>query len=145
MNKRYPTEPARKAPAREEEDPASDDGLPPEIFPPDPDGQPLSDQGEPLPHRTGSDTRALGPSDSTDSGSDFASGRAAGAEELLSDSDAAGTGERAGVGRHDGEAADTSVDRIVGSEEAGLGGGLDQAEEAQRVPDGRRSAKDVPV
>ncbi len=87
-----------------------------------------------LPVSRGHDTGSLGPSDLSDSGSDFAAGRAAGDEELISDSDSAGTGVRAGVGRHDGEAADTLFDRVVGAEDAGLGDGLDEAEEALRGP-----------
>lgn len=47
-------------------------------------------------HVRGKDTNALGPSDNSDSGSD-AQG-AYGDEELSSDSDAAGTGERASAG-----------------------------------------------
>jgi len=63
----------------------------------------------------GKDTDALGPSDNSDSGSD-AQG-AYGEGELASDSDAAGTGERATVG--DGLAQpDTDIlpDRIEGGE-----------------------------
>jgi hypothetical protein len=56
----------------------------------------------------GHDTRSLGPSDSSDSGSDMA-----------------------GPSYVDDD-ADRDVDRIVGADEAGLGGGLDQAEEAQQ-------------
>lgn len=47
-------------------------------------------------HIFGKDTNALGPSDNSDSGSD-AQG-AYGSEEMSSDSDAKGTGERASVG-----------------------------------------------
>ena len=47
-------------------------------------------------HVRGKDTTALGPSDNSDSGSD-AQG-AYGDDEMASDSDAAGTGERASVG-----------------------------------------------
>jgi hypothetical protein len=77
----------------------------------------------------GHDTRSIGRSDSSDSGSD-----------LIGDgnsdddtSDRAGTGERLGA---DSESdvrpdADIGFDRIVSGSEVGLGGGLDQAEEAQ--------------
>jgi hypothetical protein len=88
----------------------------------------------------------LGPSDSSDSAADLigaddwredADPPAAGPHGLDADTDAAGTGERASaVG--DTEAAngaDIGVDRIVGADEAGLGGGPDQAEEAQAQPD----------
>jgi len=69
----------------------------------------------------------FGPSDSSDSGSDLPDNRAAD-----SDSDRYGTGEDLTVGDEPDVrvAADIVPDRIVGSEEAGLGGGLDQAEEA---------------
>ncbi len=95
----------------------------------------------------GHGTEALGPSDSSDSGSDLQgvgggaahrpggitpTGRALGDSDLDSDTDAQGTGERAMAGR-DSEVAvdhDIGVDRVIGGDEAGLGGGLDQAEEA---------------
>jgi hypothetical protein len=76
----------------------------------------------------GHDTKSLGPSDTSDSGSDVNPGEPRG-----SDSDGAGTGERQNVENEQGrQDADRSVDRIVSAEEAGLGGGLDQAEEARR-------------
>lgn len=48
-------------------------------------------------------------------------------------SDRHGTGERASVEEDAGEeaGADIAADDIVDADEAGLGGGLDQAEEAQ--------------
>ena len=50
-----------------------------------------------------------------------------------STSDRHGTGERATVGSEFevNTGADIAADRVVESDEAGLGGGLDQAEEAQ--------------
>jgi hypothetical protein len=92
----------------------------------DPDNLPISPGRKTSP---GHDARSLGHSDSSDSGSD-----------LIGDgnpdddtSDRAGTGERPGVepttGAGDG--ADIGFDRIVGADGAGLGGGLDQAEEAR--------------
>jgi len=61
----------------------------------------------------GKDTNALGPSDSSDSGSD-AQG-AYGDDEMASDSDAVGTGERASVGRGLGPSdADILPDHIEG-------------------------------
>jgi hypothetical protein len=77
----------------------------------------------------GHDIRSLGPSDSSDTGADMAGTQAA----LDSTSDRNGTGERAGVGMDfDADSdADISADRIVDANLAGLGGGLDQAEEAQ--------------
>jgi hypothetical protein len=76
----------------------------------------------------GHDNRSLGPSDSSDTGADMA-----GIGGLDNTSDRQGTGERASV---DDDvdvdaAADIAPDDIVDAEEAGLGGGLDQAEEAQ--------------
>jgi hypothetical protein len=78
----------------------------------------------------GSDIRSIGPSDSSDSGSDVV-----GLGNLDSTTDRYGTGERASV-EPDDEAelrpdADIEPDRVVEARQAGLGGGLDQAEEAQ--------------
>ena len=69
----------------------------------------------------------FGPSDSSDSGSDLS-----GYPGEDNDSDRNGTGEDLTVGDEPDlrVAADIAPDRIVGAEEAGLGGGLDQAEEA---------------
>jgi hypothetical protein len=66
----------------------------------------------------------LGPSDSSDTSSDRP-------DNPGTDTDAGGTGERKSVGRVP-RAKDAGTDRIVTDEEAGLGGGLDQAEEARR-------------
>ena len=73
----------------------------------------------------GHDTRSLGPSDSSDSGSDRAG------PDRNDNSDRAGTGERSSVEKIPRE-RDRGTDRVVDSSEAGLGGGLDQAEEARR-------------
>lgn len=68
-----------------------------------------------------------GPSDSSDTPSDLT-----GAQGCDTDSDRRGTGERMSAGPDDvEEAGDIGFDRVVESQEAGLGGGLDQAEEAQ--------------
>lgn len=87
----------------------------------DPDNFPVG--GKPRGAPKGHDIGSLGPSDSSDSGSDLAGSRpdaddfnlARGADE---DSAAAHTN-------------DIDTDRVVTADEAGLGGGLDQAEEAQ--------------
>ncbi|MCA3218489.1 MAG: hypothetical protein ING59_08015 [Burkholderiales bacterium] len=92
----------------------------------------------------GHGTAALGPSDSSDSGSDLQgdgddggvitpTGRALGDVNLDSDTDSHGTGEVMAAGRdlEVAEAADIGVDRVIRAEQAGLGTGLDQAEEAQ--------------
>jgi hypothetical protein len=68
----------------------------------------------------------LGPSDSSDFGSDLV-----GVPHADDASDRNGTGERMDVEDDVRGAEDLEMDRIVGSNEAGLGGGLDQAEEAQ--------------
>ena len=84
----------------------------------------------------GHDTRTLGPSDSSDSGSDLArpgTDRRLGDVGLDADSDRQGTGERMAADiEPEREDADLEVDRVVDESEAGLGRGLDQAEEAQR-------------
>ena len=111
----------------------------------------------------GHGTGALGPSDSSDTGSDIVggpgllddetidldrgtnedseggrlSGTDAGADlgdvDLDSDTDASGTGERITAGKdpHAGVSDERGFDRVVSADEAGLGAGLDQAEEAQ--------------
>jgi hypothetical protein len=75
----------------------------------------------------GHDVRSLGPSDSSDTGADMM-----GLGGLDGTSDRHGTGERGSVDPAlPGEDGDLTPNRIVRAEEAGLGGGLDQAEEAQ--------------
>jgi hypothetical protein len=64
----------------------------------------------------------IGPSDSSDTLSDRPN--------KSTDTDSGGTGERVTVGKVP-EHHEASTDRVVNSEEAGLGGGLDQAEEAR--------------
>ncbi len=101
----------------------------------DPDNVP--EGRRPKKHLKGHDTKSLGPSDSSDSGSDLA---APGTDELVGDinmdenSDRHGTGEHMGAGREPRVRvnADRDADRVVGADEAGLGDGLDQAEEARR-------------
>lgn len=70
-------------------------------------------------HPAGRSTAILGPSDSSDSGSDIQGERDMSAEELASDSDAAGTGERATADDADRdvhEGADIAPDRIDSGE-----------------------------
>jgi hypothetical protein len=86
----------------------------------------LDESGNEFPK--GHDIRSVGPSDSSDTGADMV-----GIGGLDSTTDRNGTGERASV-ENDADAdaeADIGADDIVEAEEAGLGGGLDQAEEAQ--------------
>lgn len=73
--------------------------------------------GQHLPeHVRGKDTNALGPSDNSDSGSD-AQG-AYGDDEMASDSDAVGTGERASAGAGlDPSDADILPDHIEGEDQ----------------------------
>jgi hypothetical protein len=66
---------------------------------------------------------ALGPSDRSDTPSDRPG-------KPGTDTDSGGTGERVSIGKVP-HAKDEGADRVVDAEEAGLGGGLDQAEEAQ--------------
>ena len=79
------------------------------------------------------DTRSIGPSDSSDSGSDLAGTQRTGLADSDETSDGAGTGERQTVGEDAPVriGSDIGLHRIVGPDEAGLGDGLDQAEEAQ--------------
>ena len=75
----------------------------------------------------GHDIRAPGPSDSSDTGADMV-----GVGGLDSTSDRQRTGERGSVEvAADVDAADIAPDEVVDAADAGLGGGLDQAEEAQ--------------
>jgi hypothetical protein len=86
----------------------------------------LDESGNELPK--GHDIRSLGPSDSSDTGADMV-----GVGGLDSTTDRNGTGERASL-ENDADVdaeADIAADGIVAAEDAGLGGGLDQAEEAQ--------------
>jgi hypothetical protein len=76
----------------------------------------------------GHDIRSLGPSDSSDTGADMM-----GLGGLDSTSDRQGTGERLDLEDAGGEKTDEDLvfDRVVNADEAGLGDGLDQAEEAR--------------
>jgi hypothetical protein len=74
----------------------------------------------------GRDIASLGPSDSSDTGADMM-----GLRGLDSTSDRQGTGERLDVEDTGDDTEELALDRVVGAREAGLGGGLDQAEEAQ--------------
>jgi hypothetical protein len=80
-----------------------------------------------IPRRQGREEPKLGPSDSSDDYADRPG-------EPDTDTDSGGTGESITAGRdprselHD----ETAPDRVVGAGEAGLGGGLDEAEEARQ-------------
>jgi hypothetical protein len=69
---------------------------------------------------------SVGPSDSSDTGADMM-----GLRGLDSTSDRQGTGERLDVEDTGDDTEELALDRVVRASEAGLGGGLDQAEEAQ--------------
>jgi hypothetical protein len=87
---------------------------------------PLSGDGNEV--LKGHGVRSLGPGDSSDTGADMM-GLGRGDDT----SDRWGTGERASVDDDPAEryAADIATDRVVEADGAGLGDGLDQAEEAQ--------------
>jgi hypothetical protein len=105
---------------------------------------PVDPQITPIPSRA---TPTLGPSDSSDSGPDLIGTTPAGHGQLpdlpadlagaagdpsLDTTDRYGTGERMTLETEEvQEAADIGFDRVVDAAAAGLGGGLDQAEEAQ--------------
>ena len=74
------------------------------------------------PFPKGHDTQSLGPGDSSDSGSDMAGTDVT--DDEMTEAELAGGEEAA-------DASDISPEHVVEAEEAGLGGGLDQAEEAQ--------------
>lgn len=76
-----------------------------------------------VPRRPGRTEPKLGPSDSSDTISDR--------RNEPTDTDAAGTGVRPTVWKVQPPRPEISTDRVVRDREAGLGGGLDQAEEAQ--------------
>jgi hypothetical protein len=79
----------------------------------------------------GHDIRALGPSDSSDTGADMV-----GQGPLDDTSDRNHTGEQMGAnGERIRPGHDIGTDRVVGPEEAGLGRGLDEAEEARLEQD----------
>ena len=117
--------------------------------------------GRVAPQPKGHDVKSLGPSDSSDSGSDMAgpglidddalnldrgtnedveaglddvadAGPSVGDQGMRGDSDRYGTGEHRTAGKDPRveDARDIDTDRVVGANEAGLGAGLDQAEEA---------------
>ena len=85
-----------------------------------------------IPRHQGRADPKVGPSDSSDTFSDR--------PEKSTDSDAGGTGERPTIGNVP-ERHEAGTDRVVNSEEAGLGGGLDQAEEARRGAKKKRKAR----
>lgn len=92
------------------------------------------DNFPPEPHRKtpkGHDMRALGPSDSSDTGADMV-----GQGPLDDTSDRYHTGEGVSPGNERvREDHDIGTDRVVGPAEAGLGDGLDEAEEARAEHD----------
>jgi len=78
-----------------------------------------------IPRRNNRADPKIGPSDSSDTISDRPN--------ESTDTDDGGTGERATAGRNPRSELhnERGVDRVIDSSEAGLGGGLDQAEEAR--------------
>ncbi|HET8692672.1 MAG TPA: hypothetical protein VFM30_11115 [Steroidobacteraceae bacterium] len=99
----------------------------------DPDNFPTRRQRKNL---KGHDTRSLGPSDSSDSGSDLAApgtDRRVGDLNMDDNSDRHGTGEHLTAGNEPRIRVnvDRDADRVVDAVQAGLGRGLDQAEEGR--------------
>jgi hypothetical protein len=80
-----------------------------------------------IPRRQGREEPKIGPSDSSDDYADRPN-------EPDTDTDSAGTGESITTGKdpHSELHDETGPDRVVGENEAGLGHGLDEAEEARR-------------
>lgn len=75
-----------------------------------------------IPRNQGRAEPKIGPSDSSDSPSDR--------PDTSTDTDSGGTGERRTVGKVP-HAKDVGTDRVAEDKEVGLGGGMDQAEEAR--------------
>ena len=91
------------------------------------------------PHtQKGHDVASLGPSDTSDSGSDMKG--AVGDRDMDDTTDSRGTGEHltAGNDPRSRPNEDRDADRVVGEGEAGLGRGLDEAEEARKKPERKR-------
>jgi hypothetical protein len=89
--------------------------------------------GTPAARPPGHDTGSLGPSDLSDTGSDSVGSTGLDPAILAEDGDSTGTGvDPSPVDpRSDDTDSDIGFDRVVSAGEAGLGGGLDQAEEAR--------------
>jgi hypothetical protein len=77
-----------------------------------------------IPRHQGRADPKMGPSDSSDTYSDRPN-------QPTTDSDAEGTGIRPTVGKLRPQKPEIAPDRVAPDREVGLGGGLDQAEEAQ--------------
>ena len=117
----------------------------------------------------GHDVASLGPSDTSDSGSDMKgpglvdddalhmdrgtnedpeggtlgkieAGQAVGDRDMDDTSDSRGTGEHLTAGKDPRirPNEDRDADRVVGADQAGLGRGLDEAEEARKKPERKR-------
>jgi hypothetical protein len=85
----------------------------------DPDVMP----GAAAPRPKGHDTRSLGPSDSSDSGSDVVGDTGLDPVILDDNGDSSGTGVDASPLESRSDDTDIGFDRVVGAAEAGLGGG----------------------
>jgi len=97
----------------------------------DPDNVPAISGGSVQRRQRGSDLGSMGPSDTTDTGSDVAGAPGYTGEVLETSTDSTRTGEDTAVDESLETDRDRGADQVVGVGEAGLGGGLDQAEEAQ--------------
>jgi len=82
-----------------------------------------------IPRRQGRTEPKIGPSDSSDDYADRPN-------EPVTDTDSGGTGESISPGRDPRSERhnETGPDRVVDESEAGLGHGLDEAEEARKKP-----------
>jgi hypothetical protein len=99
-------------------------------------GSTLDPDAVPGPGRVGPpghDTGSLGPSDVSDTGSDSVGPTGYDAAILAEGGDSVGTGTDPSPAQanDDDGGSDIGFDRVVRADEAGLGGGLDQAEEAR--------------
>ena len=85
-----------------------------------------------IPRRQGRADPKIGPSDSSDTFSDR--------PDTSTDTDGGGTGERNTIGKVP-DSTEIGTDRVVKDSEVGLGGGLDQAEEARLGSRKKRKAR----
>lgn len=97
----------------------------------DPDNTPAVGNDEGTATGKGHGIGSLGASDLSDTGSDTIGARGNSDEVLESDTDSGHTGEDVAADGTEPEPVDRGYDRVVGRDEAGLGSGLDEAEEAR--------------
>lgn len=101
--------------------------------------------GAAAPRPKGHDTRSLGPSDSSDSGSDVVGDTGLDPVILAENGDSSGTGVDASPLEFRSDDTDIGFDRVVGAAQAGLGGGDGSAGASDLDggdPDGSESGAD---